>query len=132
MAKDPQHDVMQQYYELGKEAARLSSSGAGRPEFERTREIVLRHLPEPPATIADIGGGPGRYSLWLAGLGYRVVHRDLCRCTSTSSATRRQPSRPTPRARGLALFGRLSVTRGGWISAMPVSTRCYCSALCIT
>jgi len=77
MAKDPQHDVMQQYYELGKEAARLSSSGAGRLEFERTREIVLRHLPEPPATIADIGGGPGRYSLWLAGLGYRVVHRDL-------------------------------------------------------
>jgi SAM-dependent methyltransferase len=77
MAKDPQHDVMQQYYELGKEAARLSSSGAGRLEFERTREIVLRRLPEPPATIADIGGGPGRYSLWLAGLGYRVVHRDL-------------------------------------------------------
>ena len=77
MAKDPQHDVMQQYYELGKEAARLSSSGAGRLEFERTGEIVLRHLPEPPATIADIGGGPGRYSLWLAGLGYRVVHRDL-------------------------------------------------------
>lgn len=36
MAKDPQHDVMQQYYELGKEAARLPSSGAGRLEFERT------------------------------------------------------------------------------------------------
>jgi hypothetical protein len=35
-------------------------------EFERTQEIVLRHLPERPATVADIGGGPGRYSLWLA------------------------------------------------------------------
>jgi SAM-dependent methyltransferase len=68
---------MHEYYELGNEAARLSSSGAGRLEFERTREIVLRHLPKPPATIADIGGGPGRYALWLAGLGYRVVHRDL-------------------------------------------------------
>jgi len=77
MAEDPQHAFMHQYYELGKEAARLSSSGAGRLEFERTQEIVLRHLPEPPATIADIGGGPGRYALWLAGLGYRVVHRDL-------------------------------------------------------
>lgn len=77
MATDPQHDAMHQYYELGKEAARLASSGAGRLEFERTREILLRHLPEPPATIADIGGGPGRYALWLAGLGYRVVHRDL-------------------------------------------------------
>jgi SAM-dependent methyltransferase len=27
--------------------------------------------------VADIGGGPGRYSLWLASLGYQVVHRDL-------------------------------------------------------
>jgi SAM-dependent methyltransferase len=77
MAKDPQHDVMHEYYELGKEAARLSASGAGRLEFERTQEIVLRHLPDPPATVADIGGGPGRYALWLAGLGYRVVHRDI-------------------------------------------------------
>ena len=77
MATDPQHDVMQQHYELGNEAARLSSTGAGRLEFERTQEILLRHLPQPPATIADIGGGPGRYALWLARLGYRVVHRDL-------------------------------------------------------
>jgi SAM-dependent methyltransferase len=77
MAKDPQHDVMHQYYELGKEAERLSNSGAGRLEYERTQEILLRHLPEPPATVADIGGGPGRYAVWLAGLGYRVVHRDL-------------------------------------------------------
>jgi SAM-dependent methyltransferase len=77
MANDPQHDVMQQYYELGNEAARLSDSGAGRLEFERTQEILLRHLPAPPAIVADIGGGPGRYALWLGGLGYRVVHRDL-------------------------------------------------------
>src|SRR5947207_2261465 len=26
---------------------------------------------------ADIGGGPGRYALWLASLGYQVEHRDL-------------------------------------------------------
>ncbi len=77
MAEDLQHGAMHEYYELGKEADRLSSSGAGRLEFERTQEIELRHLPPPPATVADIGGGPGRYSLWLAGLGYRVVHRDI-------------------------------------------------------
>ena len=77
MAEDLQHGAMHEYYELGKEADRLSSSGAGRLEFERTQEIVLRHLPRPPATVADIGGGPGRYTLWLAGLGYRVVHRDI-------------------------------------------------------
>jgi SAM-dependent methyltransferase len=77
MAKDPQHFAMHEYYALGKEADRLARSGAGRLEFERTQEIVLRHLPPAPATIADIGGGPGRYSLWLADLGYSVVHRDL-------------------------------------------------------
>jgi hypothetical protein len=74
MANDRQHDVMHRYYEVGKEAARLSSSAAGRLELERTQEIVLRHLPEPPATVADIGRGPGRYALWLARLGYHVVH----------------------------------------------------------
>jgi SAM-dependent methyltransferase len=77
MAEDLQHRAMHEHYELGEEAERLSSSGAGRLEFERTQEIVLRHLPPAPATVADIGGGPGQYSLWLAGLGYRVVHRDI-------------------------------------------------------
>jgi SAM-dependent methyltransferase len=68
---------MHAYYELGQEAARLGASGPGLLEFERTREIILRALPPAPAVVADIGGGPGRYALWLAGLGYRVVHRDL-------------------------------------------------------
>ena len=38
---------------------------------------MARRLPPPPAVIADIGGGPGRYALWLASLGYQVEHRDL-------------------------------------------------------
>jgi len=46
-------------------------------EFERTKEILQRRLPAAPAVIADIGGGPGRYALWLAELGYTVEHRDL-------------------------------------------------------
>lgn len=69
--------AMRTYYELGEEEARLADGAAGQLEYERTREIVLRHLPPPPAVVADIGGGPGRYSHWLAGLGYQVVHRDL-------------------------------------------------------
>jgi SAM-dependent methyltransferase len=68
---------MHQYYELGNEADRLARSAQGRLEFERTQEIVLRALPPAPAVVADIGGGPGRYALWLASLGYRVVHRDI-------------------------------------------------------
>ena len=68
--------AMREYYERGEEAARLDEP-RGELEFERTKEIVLRQLPPPPATVAHIGGGPGRYALWLAGLGYRVLHRDL-------------------------------------------------------
>jgi SAM-dependent methyltransferase len=75
MPLDPRS--MQAYYELGQEAARLSPVTRGWLEFERSREIVLRALPSAPAVVADIGGGPGRYSLWLAELGYQVVHRDL-------------------------------------------------------
>ncbi len=68
--------AMQAHYELGREAGRLAE-GLGLVEFERTKEIVLRALPAPPAVVADVGGGPGRYSLWLAAAGYRVEHRDL-------------------------------------------------------
>jgi SAM-dependent methyltransferase len=64
------------YYERGMERDRLTD-GRGRLEFIRTCEIVLRRLPGSPAVVADIGGGPGRYALWLAELGYQVEHRDL-------------------------------------------------------
>ncbi len=64
------------HYSRGEERDRLAA-GCGRLEFLRTTEILLRRLPPAPALVADIGGGPGRYALWLAGLGYRVEHRDL-------------------------------------------------------
>jgi SAM-dependent methyltransferase len=68
--------ALRDYYERGMERDRLSDAH-GQLEFVRTTEIVLRRLPAAPAMIADIGGGPGRYALWLAGLGHRVEHRDL-------------------------------------------------------
>ncbi len=66
---------LHEHYALGKERDRLAEA-RGILEFERTKEIVLRHLPAPPAVVADIGGGPGRYALWLAERGHRVEHRD--------------------------------------------------------
>jgi ubiquinone/menaquinone biosynthesis C-methylase UbiE len=60
------------YYAADYERDRLDQ-GRSRLERDRTREILLRHLPPPPATLLDVGGGPGAYSFWLASLGY-VVH----------------------------------------------------------
>src|SRR5215213_995063 len=64
------------YYERGEELDRLDAP-VGRLELVRTQEILQRALPAPGATVADIGGGAGRYSLWLAESGFRVLHRDL-------------------------------------------------------
>ena len=59
------------YYDLFQEESRLAS-GPGALEFERTKDILLRHLPAPPARVVDVGGAAGVYSLWLAGAGYEV------------------------------------------------------------
>jgi SAM-dependent methyltransferase len=64
------------HYTLGYERERLDRP-SGIIEFVRTKDILGRYLPPTPAIIADIGGGPGRYALWLAEHGYRVYHRDL-------------------------------------------------------
>lgn len=59
------------YYERASETTRLAS-GSGLLEGERTREILTRLLPPPPAVVFDVGGGPGAYAGWLASRGYRV------------------------------------------------------------
>lgn len=60
------------FYEHGFERDRLTAK-SGRLEFVRTWELLERFLPGPPATILDIGGGPGAYALPLARAGH-VVH----------------------------------------------------------
>ncbi|MBU1144572.1 MAG: class I SAM-dependent methyltransferase [Firmicutes bacterium] len=44
-------------------------------EFEITKIMLQRHIK--PGKILDIGGGTGRYSLYLASLGYEVTLVDL-------------------------------------------------------
>lgn len=63
-------------YNAGIEKDRLRT-GIGLIEFERTKEILLEKLPEPPAVIYDIGGAYGEYSWWLSSLGYEVHLFDL-------------------------------------------------------
>ena len=64
-------DVMA-HYESGVEKDRLLKD-TERLEFHRTKQIISRYLPKKPATILDIGGGPGVYACWLAEMSH-VVH----------------------------------------------------------
>ena len=64
-------DEMLSYYERFDEANRLTR-GTGLLEVARMQELIQRVLPSPPAVVLDVGGGPGRYSCWLAEKGYEV------------------------------------------------------------
>lgn len=65
---DPDIDA---YYGLGLERGRLREGGGGL-EFVRTRELLGRFLPRPPAIVIDVGGGPGAYAVPLAAEGYEM------------------------------------------------------------
>jgi ubiquinone/menaquinone biosynthesis C-methylase UbiE len=68
---DRSHSEMLCHYDQVSESSRLST-GVFQIERARTEELILRHLPPPPATVFDIGGGAGAYALWLAARGYAV------------------------------------------------------------
>lgn len=70
MAVNPLEDMLAHYAEVD-EDSRLRT-GAFQLEFARTKELILRYLPPSPAIVADIGGGSGPYSFWLAAQGYEV------------------------------------------------------------
>ncbi|MGE5222988.1 MAG: class I SAM-dependent methyltransferase [Omnitrophica WOR_2 bacterium] len=46
-------------------------------ELAITLRALKGYMPEPPARVLDIGGGPGRYSIELAKKGYKVSLFDL-------------------------------------------------------
>jgi ubiquinone/menaquinone biosynthesis C-methylase UbiE len=74
------------------EASRLSVKAHGVLERIRTQELLRRHLPEPPARVLDVGGGPGAHARWLAADGYQVhlvdpVERHLTEAAATGACT---------------------------------------------
>jgi ubiquinone/menaquinone biosynthesis C-methylase UbiE len=62
---------IEQYYAEFPEEERLWS-GMGLLELERTKRMLERFMPSPPAVVLDVGGGTGPYSFWLAELGYET------------------------------------------------------------
>jgi S-adenosylmethionine-dependent methyltransferase len=71
-------DAVRAYYaRFGeREWARLENPDDGAVEFAITCHTLATYLP-PGARVLDIGGGPGRYAIWLAQRGHRVVLADL-------------------------------------------------------
>jgi ubiquinone/menaquinone biosynthesis C-methylase UbiE len=71
MSNASRDDELAAYYARGLERDRLAD-GPGALEFVRTRVPLERYLPSPPAVVADIGGRPGRYAVWLTERGCQV------------------------------------------------------------
>jgi ubiquinone/menaquinone biosynthesis C-methylase UbiE len=114
---------MLDHYQQFDEANRLSS-GMGELERDRTRDILLRHLPQPPATVLDIGGAAGVHALWLAQQGFEVHLFDLvphhveqarlaserqsvCAIASCTVADARRIDRPDASSDAILLLGPL-------------------------
>jgi ubiquinone/menaquinone biosynthesis C-methylase UbiE len=70
MADKALRDIVD-FYTRTSEESRLGA-GSSQLEFERTKELVRRFLPAPPARLVDVGGASGAYAFWLASLGYEV------------------------------------------------------------
>lgn len=71
-------DRIRRYYsaEPAREWRRLSGPDTGPIEFELTTRWLSKYL-APSSRVLDIGGGPGRYTIWLAAHGHRVTLADL-------------------------------------------------------
>lgn len=66
---------IEQYYDF--EFDEWDRLGRHKIEFEMTKRMLNRFIPE-KSSILDVGGGPGRYSIYLAQKGHQVTLVDLC------------------------------------------------------
>ena len=91
----PRPEEVAEHYASGYEADRLHT-GTGQLDRQRSRELLNRFLPPAPATLLDIGGGPGGHACWLAQQGYAVHLVDITplHAQLASEASLRQPEAP--------------------------------------
>jgi SAM-dependent methyltransferase len=121
------------HYGEGAEHDRL----AGRPSLEllRTRVLLERYLPSPPARVLDIGGASGVHASWLAGRGYRVhlidpvpLHREQAAAAggfSVAAGDARDLPEPDDRYDAVLLLGPLYhlTERGDRLRALAEARR---------
>ncbi|MDG6913543.1 MAG: class I SAM-dependent methyltransferase [Nitrososphaerota archaeon] len=68
--------LLRRYYEGYDEWNRLVSEPYHRLELDTTLHFLRKYLPR-DGTLLDAGGGPGRYTIELAKMGYKMVLFDL-------------------------------------------------------
>ena len=90
------------------ETDRLAGKAGRTIEFDRTKDIVARHLSARGCDVLDVGGGTGHYSFWLASLGHRVTLVDPVPNHVASA-----------RARNEAMPQRLHAIHEGEAAALP-------------
>ena len=76
MQSNFQFHQMLNYYLNTDESKRLTHIES-ELELLRTRDILNRWMPVPPAIVLDVGGGPAVHSYWLAEYGYLVHLVDI-------------------------------------------------------
>jgi SAM-dependent methyltransferase len=64
--------AIESHYDTGYERTRLFREAHPSLEYVRSLELLERLLPQPPALVLDVGGGPGTYAIPLARRGYTV------------------------------------------------------------
>ena len=64
--------AIERHYGTGYERSRLFPDGRPSLEYVRSLELLERLLPQPPARLLDVGGGPGTYAVPLARRAYQV------------------------------------------------------------
>lgn len=69
-------DVRAYYRSFGDREWKRLDRAEGIIEFSVNTHFLEAHLP-PSGRVLDLGGGPGRYAVWLADRGYRVTLADL-------------------------------------------------------
>ena len=78
MAHEADRDAVREYYEARGESEwhRLDNPYEGLVEQEIHRRVLSELLPA-GARVLDLGGGPGKWTIWLLQRGHRVVLGDL-------------------------------------------------------
>jgi len=84
------------FYNQAPEESRLETD---RSQLEklRTQELILRHAPNPPGVVLDVGGAAGAYAFWLADCGFEVHLLDATP-RLVDVARRRNEGAPSPLA----------------------------------